>query len=161
LRLQVQLVPLHFGEVGSLSLDDLNQFLVPMIFPHVFAAVGRCTLTPPDPLLKSAWLQIHNLSNEKTTGFKCNVRRYTAVVSPSETALLEEQRSELAELERAAEELKARSKMDPFAAFTVGLATLLSFLAFWLVLLSLTHTHTFTLFCRHKRQLMTAGVWSM
>lgn len=67
-----------FGAVGSVTLDDLNKLLVPMLFPHVFASV----------------------------------------VSASERELLEEQRVELAALERTAEELKARSKMDPFAAFT-------------------------------------------
>eukprot|EP00227_Mantoniella_beaufortii_P006466 CAMPEP_0197611240 /NCGR_PEP_ID=MMETSP1326-20131121/54977_1 /TAXON_ID=1155430 /ORGANISM="Genus nov. species nov., Strain RCC2288" /LENGTH=637 /DNA_ID=CAMNT_0043179865 /DNA_START=223 /DNA_END=2133 /DNA_ORIENTATION=+ len=69
------------GEVGSVSLTDLKQFLVPtVIFPTVFGAV----------------------------------------VSDSEVESLKGQRSELAELERGAQELRARSKMDPFAAFTAG-----------------------------------------
>ena len=67
-----------FGEVGSVSFDDLDQFLVPSIYPHIFASV----------------------------------------VSAAETELLKDQYSELAVLESRAEDLRARSKLDPFAAFT-------------------------------------------
>lgn len=66
------------GEVGAVTLDDLATYLIPMIFPHVFASV----------------------------------------VPKEEAELLEGQRAELAELEAQTEDLKSRSKMDPFAAFT-------------------------------------------
>jgi hypothetical protein len=45
-------------------------------------AVGLCTLTPPDPQLKGAWFQTHDLSPIKRKNrfqnlpFKCNVHRY-------------------------------------------------------------------------------------